>query len=121
MHARTGTRPRAQTRRSALPGLLLLALGLACPPAQAQLYTWKDEQGKTTIRNTPPPWYKESERPRGPRVQVLRNGKVVDDTAWPPAKRDESRAQGARQEEARVRAEATATAAAAGKKAADDD
>ena len=74
-----------------------------------QLYTWKDAEGNVTIRNTPPPWYKEAERTRGPRVQVLRNGKVVDDTGWPLERRQEGRNQAAKAE-----------AAAATKKADDD-
>ena len=95
--------------------LALLALPLS---ALAQLYTWKDAQGNVIIKNTPPPWYSESERPRGARVQVLRNGKVIDDTAWPADKRQEGRNTDARQEEKRARSE---NAALPGKKEDDDD
>jgi Domain of unknown function (DUF4124) len=95
--------------------LVLLALPLG---ALAQLYTWRDAQGNVIIKNTPPPWYNESERSRGARVQVLRNGKVIDDTAWPADKRQEGRNTDARQEEKRVRPE---NAAPPGKKEDDDD
>ena len=90
--------------------LALLALPLS---ALAQLYTWRDAQGNVIIKNAPPPWYSDSERPRGARVQVLRNGKVIDDTAWPADKRQEGRNTDARQEEKRVRSE---NAALPGKK-----
>jgi hypothetical protein len=95
--------------------LLLFALPLG---ALAQLYTWRDAQGNVIIKNTPPPWYNESERSRGARVQVLRNGKVIDDTAWPADKRQEGRNTDARQEEKRARSE---NAAPPGKKEDDDD
>lgn len=101
--------------RVLLPALVLLALPLS---ALAQLYTWRDAQGNVIIKNTPPSWYNESERPRGARVQVLRNGKVVDDTAWPADKRQEGRNTDARQEEKRVRSE---NAALPGKKEEEED
>ena len=95
--------------------LALLALPLS---ALAQLYTWRDAQGNVIIKNTPPPWYSESERPRGARVQVLRNGKVVDDTAWPADKRQEGHNTAARDEDKRLRSE---NAAVPAKKDEDDD
>lgn len=85
--------------------LALFSSALVAPAAQAQLYTWKDAQGNITIKNTPPPWYSESARPRGARVQVLRNGKVIDDTAWPADKRQEGRSTDARQENKRAESE----------------
>ena len=85
--------------------LALLASALLSLDTHAQLYTWKDAQGNITIKNSPPPWYSESERIRGARVQVLRNGKVIDDTAWPADKRQDGRNSAARQEEKRARTE----------------
>ena len=99
-----------KTLRLCATGLLLALVPMhATAQATTQLYTWKDADGQVTIMNTPPPWYKEAERTRGPRVQVLRNGKVIDDTAWPLARRQEGRSQAAKAE-----------AAAAAKKADDD-
>jgi hypothetical protein len=101
--------------RTLVPALVLLTLPLS---ALAQLYTWRDAQGNVIIKNAPPLWYSESERSRGARVQVLRNGKVIDDTAWPADKRQEGRNTDARQEEKRVQPE---NAALPGKKEDDDD
>jgi hypothetical protein len=98
----------AKIIRALIPALALLALPIG---AQAQLDTWRDAQGNLIIKNAPPPWYKETERSRGARVQVLRNGKVVDDTAWPAEKRQEQRNAEARQEEKRLRTESPAPAA----------
>jgi hypothetical protein len=109
--------PANSSARSSTPALLVLAFVLLPAPAQAQLYSWKDAEGNVTIKNSPPPWYSESERPRGPRVLVLRNGKVVDDTAWPLEKRQEGRSQAVRQEDARAKSQ---TGATAGRKEADD-
>ena len=93
------TRPTAAMTASNLISYAALCCGLtlAAQAAHAQLYTWKDTEGKVTIRNTPPPWYKESEKSRGPRVQVLRDNKVLDDTAWPLERRQEGRSQAARE------------------------
>lgn len=88
--------------RAAFCGLLLLASGGLSQTAQAQLYTWKDATGNSIIKNAPPPWYKENERSRGPRVQVLRDAKVIDDTSWPQERREEGRSQAARLEAARL-------------------
>ena len=91
--------------RAVSAALALLASALLSLDTHAQLYTWKDAQGNITIKNSPPPWYSESERIRGARVQVLRNGKVIDDTAWPADKRQDGRNSAARQEEKRARTE----------------
>ena len=49
---------------------MLLAVLLAAPDAQAQLYRWVDpESGSVKLSNAPPPWYRD-ERP-GPAVQVI--------------------------------------------------
>ena len=92
----------AKKIRILLPALVMLA---TTPHALAQLYTWKDTQGNVIIKNTPPPWYSESERPRGTRVQVLRYGKVIDDTAWPADRRQEGRNKAASDEAKRVQPE----------------
>lgn len=86
--------------RATFAGLLLAASALLAPVAQAQLYSWKNAEGNVTIKNSPPPWYKEGEPSRGPRVQVMRMGKIIDDTTWPLERRQEGRAQAARQEAA---------------------
>jgi hypothetical protein len=78
------------------------AMLMAPAASQAQLYTWKDAQGNITIKNSPPPWYDESGWIRGARVQVLRNGKVVDDTAWPAEKRQDIRSKSAIEEVKRI-------------------
>ena len=107
--------PPTKKRRALVTALVLLALPSS---TLAQLYTWRDDQGNVIIKNTPPPWYSESARSRGARVQVLRNGKVIDDTAWPEEKRQEGRNADARQEDKRLRSE---TAPVPGKKDDDDD
>lgn len=106
-----------RTLRAALCCSLLLGSTLIPPAAHAQLYTWKDAEGNVTIKNAPPSWYRESERSRGPRVQVLRGGKVIDDTAWSLEKRQEGRAQSARQEVPRAQEKTRSPAASK----ADDD
>jgi len=107
--------PFNKKRHALVTVLVLLALPSS---ALAQLYSWRDAQGNVIIKNTPPPWYSESERSRGARVQVLRNGKVIDDTAWPADKRQEGRNTDARQEDKRLRSE---NAPVRGKKEEDDD
>ncbi len=97
---------------SALPALsrtiarfaALFSVAMLMSPAvsQAQLYTWKDAQGNITIKNSPPPWYDETGFIRGARVQVLRYGKVIDDTAWPAEKRQELRNKSAIEEVKRM-------------------
>jgi hypothetical protein len=93
-----------------IPILLAAAVTSTFLPlaAQAQLYTWRDAQGNLIIKNAPPPWYSESERVRGARVQVLRNGFIVDDTAWPAERRQDSRNKDARDQAKRAESE-TAT------------
>jgi hypothetical protein len=105
---------RKKKLRALITGLVLLALP---PGALAQLYTWRDAQGNVIIKNSPPPWYSDTERSRGARVQVLRNGKVIDDTAWPQDKRQEGRNADTRQEEKRLRSETPTP----GKKGDDED
>ena len=95
--------PLSKNHIRALTGFLaLLACALLPLNAHAQLYTWKDTQGNVIIKNSPPPWYSENERSRGARVQVLRNGKLIDDTAWPADRRQEGRNTSARQEARQV-------------------
>lgn len=97
----------ACTVRPSSSALVVLAFALLPTGAHAQLYSWKDTEGNVTIKNAPPAWYKEGERTRGPRVQVLRNGKVVDDTAWPLEKRQEGRAREAKREAVQAKSAAT--------------
>ncbi len=103
-----------------LAALALTATTLLPQAAQAQapLYTWKDAQGNITIKNSPPPWYDDSGWTRGPRVQVLRDKKVVDDTAWPAEKRQEARNRATAEEIKRLQA---ASASQAARKAEKDD
>lgn len=54
--------------------LLLAALPLA---AAADMYSWKDPQsGRTRMSNSPPQWLREGLA--GPRVEVIRENKVID-------------------------------------------
>ncbi len=89
-------------QQAVFAGLLLLVSLPLSQVAEAQLYSWKDAEGNVTIKNAPPSWYKEAERSRGPRVQVMRGGKIIDDTAWPLERRQEGRAKSARQEAERI-------------------
>lgn len=98
------TRSSRRHQGTALGSLLFLATLLSPQAAWAQLYTWQEVEGNFVIKNAPPPWYKPGERTRGPRVQVLRDGKVIDDTDWPLDKRQESRVNEARQESERLQA-----------------
>lgn len=103
-----------------LAGIALVTASLLSSAAQAQLYKWRDAQGNTYIKNSPPPWYDDSGWTRGPRVQVLRDRKIVDDTAWPAAKRQEARNKASAEEIKRMQAErAVAPTAKKGEK--DDD
>lgn len=88
-----------------LAGIALVIASLLPFAARAQLYTWKDAQGNIHIKNSPPPWYDDSGWTRGPRVQVLRDKKIVDDTAWPAAKRQEARNKATAEEIKRMQAE----------------
>ena len=103
-----------------LAGLALAAAALMPFAAQGQttLYTWKDAQGNTHIKNSPPPWYDDSGWTRGPRVQVLRDKKVIDDTSWPAARRQDARNKATAEEIKRMQA---ASAAASAKKGEKDD
>src|SRR4051812_43800210 len=100
---------------------ILSLMGFAPFTAQAQLYTWKDADGNAVIKNSPPPWYNSADRVRGTRVQVLRNGKVVDDTAWPEQRRQEGRNQDARDEAKRAQSETAVRAPPASKADSEDD
>ena len=83
---------------------------------QTTLYTWKDAQGQTFIKNSPPPWYDDSGWTRGPRVQVLRNNKIVDDTAWSAERRQDARNKATTEEIKRMQAVSSAAAARKGEK-----
>lgn len=49
--------------------------------ADARMYQWVDPQtGTSYLSGEPPPWYRA--RQQGPRVLVIEDGKVVDDTEW---------------------------------------
>lgn len=91
--------------------LLLSASGSLC--AQTPLYTWRDPQGSRsiTIKSFPPPWYDDSGWTRGPRVQVLRNKAVVDDTNWNAEKRQDARNKATAEEIKRLQAERAAAPA----------
>ena len=101
--------------------IAIFLIGLGPLTAQAQLYTWKDADGNAVIKNSPPPWFNSTDRVRGTRVQVLRNGKVVDDTAWPEQRRQEGRNQEARDDAKRAQSEAAVRAQPASKVDSDDD
>ncbi len=92
-----------------LAGIFVAAASLLPFAARAQLYTWKDARGNTYIKNSPPPWYDDSGWTRGPRVQVLRDKKIIDDTAWPAAKRQEARNKATAEEIKRMQAERAVT------------
>lgn len=105
--------------RVAITGFALICSALLAPAAQAQLYTWKDAQGNVIVKNSPPPWYDGTDWVRGARVQVLLNGKVIDDTAWPAERRQDLRRKSALDEI--KRAQAASQAAETTKKDDDDD
>lgn len=59
--------------------LLFLAL-VYCPVAEARMYQWIDpDSGTTQLSGKPPVWYRNNDK--GPRIIVIENGKVVDDTS----------------------------------------
>jgi hypothetical protein len=62
-----------------LRGLLFAAMLLA-RPALADMYVWKDpDTGKTRMTNIVPPWLREPvPGKRMPRVEVVRDNKVID-------------------------------------------
>jgi hypothetical protein len=58
------------------------AIALACAPALAQVYSWKDPaSGQSRISNIAPPWYHRGEIVSGPRVVATLGDRVIDDTA----------------------------------------
>ncbi len=110
--------------RQPLPSFIftsVISWAFFASPLHAQLYTWKDQQGNVVIKNAPPAWYSESDRLKGARVQVLRNGAVVDDTEWPVQRRQEGRNKDARDEAKRAQSEAPASAQPSKAPAKDDD
>lgn len=98
----------AMQSRSALPTLLALLFVLASTPVAARMYQWDDPDTGTPQLSGKPPWWYRGDEP-GPRVFVIENGKVVDDTsvAVPDAQRQLLRQeafQRAEDDEARFRA-----------------
>jgi hypothetical protein len=60
--------------------LLSLILVVTCPAALARMYQWDDpDTGTPQLSGKPPYWYRGDES--GPRVYVIDNGHVIDDTA----------------------------------------
>lgn len=58
------------------------AIALACAPALAQMYSWKDPaSGQSRFSNIAPPWYHRGESVSGPRVVATLGDRVIDDTA----------------------------------------
>jgi hypothetical protein len=57
-----------------------LLLSLAGGPALADVYIWKDPvTGRTRMTNIPPPWVRDpAPGQRVPRVEVIREGRVID-------------------------------------------
>lgn len=88
--------------------LLLLLLLLASPLVAARMYQWTDpDTGTPQLSGKPPYWYRGDEA--GPRIFVIDNGKVVDDTAVsvPESRRQQLREQAflrAEEDEASFRA-----------------
>jgi hypothetical protein len=61
---------------------LAAAIALACAPALAQVYSWKDPaNGQSKFSNIAPPWYNRGESVSGPRVIATLGDRVIDDTA----------------------------------------
>ena len=61
---------------------LAAAIVLACAPALAQVYAWKDPaSGQSRLSNIAPPWYNRGEFVGGPRVIATLGDRVIDDTA----------------------------------------
>lgn len=62
--------------------LWLIAAMAVALSAEARMYQWVNPQsGHTQLSGRPPAWYRSGEQ--GPRVFVLENGKVIDDTSVP--------------------------------------
>ena len=67
---------------SALRFGLAAAIALACAPALAQVYSWKDPvSGQSRFSNIAPSWYSRGENVSGPRVIATLGDRVIDDTA----------------------------------------
>ncbi len=61
---------------------LAAAIALACAPALAQVYSWKDPaSGQSRLSNIAPSWYNRGENVGGPRVIATLGERVIDDTA----------------------------------------
>ena len=59
---------------------ILVALFFLSPNTQARMYQWVDpDTGTTQMSGKPPIWYRSSEG--GPRIFVIENGQVIDDTS----------------------------------------
>jgi hypothetical protein len=95
-------------RRAVLAAFLVLGAAAA----QAEVYSWRDASGAKRISNVAPPWYTETGR-TGPRVQVLINGILVDDTGVPEEQRAKLREQRAKAEAWGTRKPAASTTPAA--------
>ncbi len=60
--------------------LWFLILTAASPLVSARMYQWDDpDTGTPQLSGKPPYWYRSDEQ--GPRIFVIENGRVVDDTA----------------------------------------
>jgi hypothetical protein len=78
-----------------LKGFALVLLALVPAALRAQVYTWEEPgtgetRGETRISTIPPAWYRQPyQEPiaHAPRVIVSIGAVVIDDTAWPLAKR----------------------------------
>jgi hypothetical protein len=95
--------------------ILAALLALSAAAAQADVYTWRDASGVKRMSNVAPPWFRDTGR-TSPRVQVLVNGILVDDTGVSDEERLKLREQRARAEVWGTRkppATATASQAAA--------
>lgn len=62
--------------------VIALVLVASTAAATAQIYVWKEpETGQTKMSNLRPTWFRSSDPTvRGPRTQLIINGRVVDDT-----------------------------------------
>jgi hypothetical protein len=66
--------------RSRCAALAFLFLALAGTPAGARMYQWTDpDTGTPQLSGKPPWWYRTGEA--GPRIYVIDNGRVIDDTS----------------------------------------
>ncbi|MBI1732050.1 MAG: hypothetical protein HYR49_04695 [Gammaproteobacteria bacterium] len=88
--------------------LLIAFLLLSGMLVSARMYQWDDPESGTPQVSGKPPWWYRSDEP-GPRVYVIENGRVVDDTAVsvPDSQRQQLREAAfrrAEQDEARLKA-----------------